>query len=96
MIVNAWNNLFSTINSVAPGLLVILTIVGAAIIVWAVASYLYKKRRGGGAGGFPIALTVLGALLLGPQVVGPAVCAVLDAFLVLAVRVFEWVASSIS
>ena len=83
----------ATIKQIHTGASV--AVVGVIIVLAAVFGFLWQKRRaGGGAGisGFPWIAVILGGALAGPTIVVPALLAILQVLIVLAVSVFTWAA----
>jgi len=84
-LLNAWNTLWAQITSWAPGLGLILAVVGLLIIVFFVGKWGWDKRRGNGGGGFPTMALVFGLLLAGPTVVVPVILSILQVLFVVIV-----------
>lgn len=81
MFVDAWNNLLSIIPN-QEGIFRIAAIVGAVVFFVALFSWLWKKRKGGGAGmaGFPWMATVIAAILVAPAVLIPLLLLIAQVF----------------
>lgn len=75
--VGPWNNLLGSINGV-DGILTVLAVFGVLIVVVSLVGWIWKKRRGGGAGGFPVMAVLCGALLAAPKAVIPIVLVILQ------------------
>lgn len=79
---SGWNTLWGAISSVIGGpVMTLLTIVGVILVVGAIATYFFQKRRGGGAmqGLGPVMWAmVCGAMLAAPQVIIPLALTLLD------------------
>lgn len=88
-----WNHL---LNFAPSGLWNILAAAGVLLIAAALISWLWKRRKSGGGGGggmsgFPWITVLLGAMLAGPRIVVPAVLLVLQAIVILFIKVVEWI-----
>lgn len=75
--VGPWNNFLSSISGI-DGVLTVVAVFGVIIVVVSLISWIWKKRRGGGAGGFPVMAVGLGALLAAPKAVIPVVLLILQ------------------
>lgn len=77
-----WDRFWSAIKDVVSGdIMNLLTIVGVILVIFAVAKYLFDKRRGGGAAqglGVVFWTLMVGALLSAPQVIFPLALRLLD------------------
>lgn len=93
-LVAGWNNLWGAVSG-GGKLGVILAAVGVAIIVFAVLSWLWKKRNGGGGGmsGFPWMMILLGAILAGPSVVIPLILMIAQVIINIVIGLMTWVAA---
>lgn len=91
-LLGGWNQIFSIVPA---GVLVLMTIAGVVLILWRVGAWVWKKQRGGGAGGFPWSSLLLGGFLAGPQLFGPALMILGQAFLGILARLLEFVGLTI-
>lgn len=77
-----WNTLWSAISTVIGGqIMLILTIIGVIMVVFAIGKYFFDKRRGGSAGqglGVVLWTLVFGSILAAPQVIIPLLLTILD------------------
>lgn len=59
------------IGGIPGGMLTFMTVLGAALVVWGIGQWIWRKRTGGGGlSGFPLMWIIIGALLAGPAVTG--------------------------
>ena len=77
-----WNTLWGAISSVIGGqITLILTIIGVVMVIAAVGTWIFQRRRGGGVTqglGAILWTLIAGALLAAPQVVIPLILTILD------------------
>lgn len=94
-LVTAWNTLWTQLTSWAPGLGTFLAVAGLLVIVITVGKWLWDKRRGGGAGGFPTMALIFGLLLAGPTIVVPVVLSIFQVLFAIVVSIIGWFTSTI-
>lgn len=94
-LVKAWNTLWSQLTSWAPGLGVILAVIGIAVVAVALSVWLYQKRKGGGKP-FPIAAIVVGLVLAGPSVVIPIFLSIIQVLFVVLANAIGWFVNTIA
>ncbi|MAL06910.1 MAG: hypothetical protein CMH36_08805 [Microbacterium sp.] len=88
--VDGFNKLVSNLPA---GLLTVLSIIGIILILCSIGQWIWSKRRSqGGISGFPWWMLILGALLCGPTITGPAILTVLQALVSIILRLFSWFA----
>jgi hypothetical protein len=79
----SWDSLWSAVTAgIGTKLVDLLTIVGVAIVVMALAKWAWDRRRGGGGGGGSSAVwgaLLVGALLSAPGVILPIMLQIMDA-----------------
>lgn len=87
--VGAWNRLFTAFP---PGVLLASSVIGVAIVVLFLAIWAIKGRKGSGISmkDFPWTMTIIGAALMGPQILVPAVLLLLQAFVIIVVGLITW------
>jgi len=88
-LVSGWNNLLAGLPN---GIKVMLTIVGAVIVVISILGWLWKRRHGGGGlSGLPLAGLIVGVAIAAPTLVIPALLALAQALVTLIVNIIGWV-----
>ncbi|PPG02680.1 hypothetical protein C5E06_09510 [Pseudoclavibacter sp. RFBI5] len=87
--VGGWNGLLDLSGGTGRGIMRFLTIFGVALIVWMIASWLYK-RRSGGAGGFPVMGLLAGLFFAALEILVPLVLAILQGILTLITSALTW------
>lgn len=77
-LVTGWNSFWSALSGGSASLNIILAALGAAIVVFAVISWVISKRRGGGVSGFPWMMVILGVIFAAPTLAIPVVLGILQ------------------
>ncbi|MBC9927385.1 hypothetical protein [Leucobacter sp. cx-169] len=96
-LLEGYNQLISLVNSSVGGIFIIAAAIGAAIIIFALIGWLWKKRKGGGGGmsGFPWMAVIVGAVLAAPQVIFPFILGAFQILISVIMKLGSWGLSQI-
>lgn len=74
----SWSQLWGRISGVAPGLFTLLAMIGVGLLVFALATFIWKKRSGGANPQSLMWSAAIGALLSAPSIIIPMLLKLID------------------
>jgi hypothetical protein len=89
---SGWGKVWGAVTAGFPALPGMLTFIGTALVIWAVAKWAWDRRRGGNMGQGAQAIggaLIIGGVLLAPTVLLPLALTILDGVANIAVQAFK-------